>query len=285
MIDVVARTNALQTGEVDVIDDPELRTLHMLEKVSGVVVREVGGSKHFSFPMLMDQAPYDNIDVRLALKYAIDREAVLQTILRGHGYLGNDHPIAKNQRFFASELPQRQYDPDKAKFHLKRAGLSGLDITLHAADIYTGGLDAAVLYKEHASKAGINIDLKRVSTDGYWSEIWNVKPFCVSYWSGRATEDLMLTLAYSSESSWNETHWKHDRFDKLLVEARAELDYAKRREMYVEMQTILHDQGGFVCPVFANWVFATTEKVQVPDKLAGNWILDGDKNTERWWFA
>ena len=141
------------------------------------------------------------------------------------------------------------------------------------------------LPKEHAAKAAINIDLKRVPADGYWSEVWNVKPFCVSYWNGRATEDLMLTIAYSSESAWNETHWKHDRFDKLLVEARAELDNGKRREMYVEMQTILHDEGGFVCPVFANQICVTNDKVRVSDKLAGNWAVDGLKNSERWSFA
>lgn len=285
VIDVTARTSAVQTGEVDVMDDPDLRTVHLLEQKPGLVVREVGGSKHYSYPMLMDRAPFDNVDVRSALKYAIDREAILRTLLRGHGYLGNDHPVAKIQRFFASELPQRRYDPDKAKFHLKQAGLSSLDVTLHAADIYTGGLDAAVLYKEHAAKADINIEINRVSADGYWSEVWNVKPFCVSYWSGRPTEDLMLTLAFSSESAWNETHWKNERFDKLLVEARAELDTAKRREMYVEMQRLIRDEGGFVCPVFANLICVTSDKVQTPEKLAGNWVLDGDRNTERWWFA
>jgi peptide/nickel transport system substrate-binding protein len=285
VIDVVARISAIQTGEIDVIDDPDLRTLHLLKKKPGLVVREVGGTKHYAFPMLMDSPPFDNLDVRLALKYAIDREAILQTLLRGHGYLGNDHPIAKNQRFFASELPQRRYDPDKAKFHLKQAGLSSLDVTLHAADIFTGGVDAAVLFKEHAAKAGININVNRVSADGYWSEIWNVKPFVVSYWNGRATEDLMLTLAYSSKSAWNETHWKNERFDKLLVEARAELNTVKRREMYAEMQRILRDEGGLVCPVFANQVFVTTDKVQVPDKIGGNWGVDGYKNTERWSFA
>ena len=72
--------------------------------------------------MRTTRAPYDNNDVRLALKYAIDREAVLQTVLRGYGYVGNDHPIGRNQPYFGRDLEQRQYDPDKAKFHLKKAG-------------------------------------------------------------------------------------------------------------------------------------------------------------------
>ncbi len=283
--DVTARTSALQTGEVDAIDDPETKTLHLLKNVSGVVVHEVGGNSHFTFPMRMDLAPFDDINVRSALKYSIDREAMLQILLRGHGYLGNDHPISKNQRFFASEIPQRSYDPEKAKFHLKQAGLSSLDVTLWAGEIYAGGVDSAVLYKEHAAKAGINLEVKQVPTDGYWSEVWNVKPFCVSVWYGQPTEDMMLTQAFAADSAWNETHWTHERFNQLLVEARAELDNAKRRAMYVEMQQLIHDEGGFVCPAFRNWLMATNDKIRVSDRIAGDAPVDGNRNAERWSFA
>jgi peptide/nickel transport system substrate-binding protein len=283
--DVGARTSALRDGTVDVIDDPEPQTLHLLEQVPNLLIREVGGNSHYTFPMLMDTAPFDNIDVRSALKYAINREAMLQTLLRGHGYLGNDHPISKAQRFFASELPQRRYDPDKAKFHLKQAGLSELDVTLWASEIYAGGIDSAVLYKEHAAKAGINITVEQVPTDGYWSEIWNVKPFCVSVWYGQPTEDMMLTQAFSADSAWNETHWNNERFEKLLVAARAELDNTKRREMYVEMQQLIRDEGGFVAPVFRNWLVGASNKVYIPEKIAGDMPVDGNRNTQRWSFA
>ena len=161
-----------------------LRTITHLNSVPDLQVHEVSGTRHFTFPMLMDAAPFDNVDVRTAFKYAIDRDAILQALLRGHGYLGNDHPIAKVQKYYASDLPQREYDADKAKFHLKKAGYDSLDVTLWAGDVYTGGVDSAILYQEHASKAGINMKVQRVSTDGYWSEVWNVKPFCVTLVQG-----------------------------------------------------------------------------------------------------
>ncbi|MEM7172898.1 MAG: ABC transporter substrate-binding protein [Pseudomonadota bacterium] len=282
--DVSARAAALQTGQVDVMDDPEIATLDRFASSENVDIHEVGGNSHYTFPMLMDTAPYDNRDVRQALKYAIDREAMLQTLLRGHGYLGNDHPISKTQRYYASELPQREYDPDKAKFHLKQAGLDSLDVTIWAGDIYDGGVDSAVLYKEQAAKAGINMNVEQVPTDGYWSEVWNVKPFCVSFWYGRPTEDLMLTTAFSRDSAWNETHWNNDRFEELLVAARAEIDQDKRRDMYVEMQSLIRDEGGFVCPVFRSWLAGTSNNIGVPEKIAGDAPVDGNRNTQRWWF-
>ncbi len=283
--DVAARTNALTTGEIDMMDRCDIKTLTLLERNSEVRVEETSGTGHYTFAMRTDTPPFDNNDVRLALKFGLNRDALLQTILRGHGYLGNDHPIGKPNRYFAADLPQRHYDPDKAKFHLKQAGLSELTVALHAADAAFGGaVDAAVLYKEHASKAGITIEVVREPNDGYWSNVWMVKPWTAVYWSGRPTEDWMFSTAYEAGATWNDSFWVHDRFNELLQEARAELDEGKRREMYFEMQQIVRDEGGVVVPLFNNYVFAMNQKVQ-HGPMASNWANDGQKGMERWWFG
>ena len=154
--DVMARTNVLQTGEADVIEQPDLKTLHLLKRQKGIVINEVGGTRHFPYPMLMTVPPFDDPDVQMALKYSVDRDAWVQKILKGHGYVGNDHPVGRNQRYFAGDLEQRTYDPDQAKFHLKKAGQEGLALPLVAAEVYPGGVDGAILYQESAKAAGID---------------------------------------------------------------------------------------------------------------------------------
>jgi peptide/nickel transport system substrate-binding protein len=263
IVDVAARTNALTTGEIDMMDRCDIKTVHLLERRPELRVEETSGTAHYTFAMRTGTSPFDSNDVRLALKYGLDRETLLQTILRGHGYLGNDHPIGKSNRFFASELEQRAYDPDKAQFHLKKAGLDKLEVSLHAADAaFPGAVDAAVLYKEHAANAGITIKVVREPNDGYWSNVWMQKAWSAVYWSGRPTEDWMFSTAYAAGASWNDTFWTHDRFNTLLVEARSELDEARRRVMYGEMQRIVRDEGGVVIPMFNNYVFAMNRKVQ-----------------------
>jgi len=285
IVDVAARTNALVTGEIDAMDRVDLKTVNLLKRNKRVKIVEISGTQHYTFAMRTDTAPFDDNHVRLALKLALDREALIQTVLRGHGVLGNDHPIGANQQFFASELPQRSYDPDKAKFHLKKAGLSSLKVDLSAADAaFAGAVDAAVLYKEHAAKAGIDINVVREPNDGYWSNVWMKKPWCAVYWSGRPTADWMFSTAYAAGAAWNDTFWKNDRFNELLVAARAELDQGKRRAMYVEMQKLVRNEGGVVIPMFANYLSATSENVQF-ENLAANWDMDGLKAIERWWFA
>ncbi len=284
--DVAARTNALTTGEIDTMDRVDLKTVHLLKRRKNIKIEEVTGTLHYTMPMHMDVAPFDNHDVRMALKLSLNREALLKTILRGHGVLGNDHPISPANRYHAGDLPQRTYDIDKAKFHMKKAGLSNLKVKLSAADAaFAGAVDAAVLYKEHAAPAGIDIEVVREPNDGYWSNVWLKKPWCMVYWGGRPTEDWMFSQAYAKGADWNESHLDHDKFNKLLIQARAELDENKRREMYVEMQSIVRDEGGTVIPAFANYVFASAKNVMHRDSMAGNWDMDGTKASERWWFG
>ncbi len=286
--DVTARTAALQTGELDAMSNVDLKTVHLLKKTPGVNVVKTTGNQHVTLPMLMDVPPFDNNDLRLALKYAVDREQWLKTILKGYGAVGNDHPIgAANQyQATADEIPQRVYDPDKAKFHLKKAGHDSITLDFHtSATAFGGAVDAAVLYQETAKVAGININVVREPNDGYWSNVWLVKPFSLVSWGQRPTPDVMFSLAYAAEAAWNETHFKHERFNKLLIEARAELDDNKRGELYFEMQQILRDEGGTIVPFFRNFVYAHRNNVMHDEKLSGNWALDGNRGTERWWFA
>ena len=80
------------------------------------------------------------------------------------------------------------------------------------------------------------------------------------------------------------THWKNAQFNKLLVQARAELDETKRRDMYAEMQRILRDEGGAIVPMFANAIDARTDKVN-HGKVSGITPFDGRRIIERWWLV
>ena len=286
LVDLNARTTALITGDVDAIDRLDLKTVGLLKRRPQVKVHSVAGTQHFTFAMSTKQKPFDDVNVRLALKYGVNRQELVDKILFGYGEVGNDHPIGSGQRYYNKDLAQREYDPDKAKFHLKQAGLDSLKVDLSAADAAFGGaVDAAVLYQNSAKKAGIELAVKREPNDGYWADIWMKKPFCAVYWSGRPVEDQMFSTAYASGAAWNDTFWENARFNELLTAARAELDDEKRRAMYYEMQEIVHDDGGTVIPMFAAYVFATNDKLDFGGDFASNWSSDGERWMERWSFT
>jgi peptide/nickel transport system substrate-binding protein len=109
-------------------------------------------------------------------------------------------------------------------------------------------------------------------------------PWSACYWSGRVTADWMFTIGYKAGGNWTDSFWNHPRFEALLVAGRAELDEAKRNDIYVEMQHIVSNEGGVLVPCFANNVDAASDALGRPAKLAGNWELDGSRSMERWWF-
>ncbi len=286
VIDLNARTTSLISGDVHSIDKLDLKTVGLMARNPGINIHSVSGNQHYTFAMSANKAPFTDPNVRLAMKHAINREELVEKILFGYGTVGNDVPIGRGQRFFNDEMPQTAYDPDKAKFYLKEAGLDSLDVELAASDAaFPGAVDAAVLFQNSASAAGINLDVARVPNDGYWSDVWMQHPFSAVYWSGRVVEDAMFTTAYSSGAAWNDTFWDNARFNELLVAARAELDEAKRREMYFEMQLILNQDGGAIIPMFANYVFATGPDVVPSEEFGSNWDVDGERWMERWSFA
>ena len=285
LIDAASRNNALVTGEVDVINRPDRKTWKRLGATKGVNVQKIPASLHRTWPMHTDTAPFDNNDVRLALKYGVDRDELVEKILNGTGSVGNDHPISPVNKYFNSELPQRVYDPDKAKFHLKKAGMENLNVKLSTSEgIWEGAMDAALLYSASAAKAGIKLDVNKVPNDGYWSDVWLKHPWSAAYWSGRPTEDWMFTVAYAAGANWNESRWAHPRFNELLKSARAELNEDRARDMYWEMQQLTRDEGGTVIALFADHLIGHSDKL-AHGKIAGNWELDGYRLIERWWFA
>ena len=154
--DANARQSALITGDVDTVSSLDLKTMALMQRNKDIEIDNVPSGSAVTLPMFCDVAPFDNLDVRLALKHAINREDIVEKILFGTGTVGNDFHLSPNMPYYP-EIEQRAYDPDKAKFHLKQAGLDSLSVDLSATDsVLAGAVDMTVLYAEHAKAAGIH---------------------------------------------------------------------------------------------------------------------------------
>lgn len=284
--DVVARQAALQSGQVDGINRVSLKTAHLLGKTKGLRLQETVGRLNYWLTANTTAEGFNNRDLRLALKYGLDRQQLLQVIFNGHGQVGNDQPITPGYRYYDASNVAKTYDPEKAKFHLKKTGRDTLSVKLHTSEAaFPGAVDFATLYKQQAAKAGINIDVIREGSDGYWAKVKSNTPsWYMTYWSGRVTEDGMLSTVFAESSQRNYTKWKNPEFNQLLVSARGELDETKRRQMYGRMQQIVSDDGGAIIPIFGNYVDAYAQRVRAPKVIATNENLDGSRLLERWWI-
>lgn len=282
MNDSTARINALSAGQVDFINTVEPKVAPLLSRAPNIDILQSSGKGFYSFLMHCDTAPFDNNDLRLALKYAVDREAILKRVVGGFGTIGNDYPVNANYALAPTDIEQRVYDPEKAAYHFKKSGHDGPLLLRTSEAAFPGAVDAAQLFQQSAAKAGIKIDVQRVPSDGYWSEVWNVQPFCASYWGGRPTQDSRYSTSYVSNAEWNDTRFKRADFDAMAGQARAEFDQDKRRALYRDMAIMVRDEGGLILPVFNNYVNAASKRLKGFVHDIGNDISNGRIASRVW---
>jgi peptide/nickel transport system substrate-binding protein len=283
--DQAARTAALQSGEVDAVNRLDARTVNLLMKDKNLnIVRTKGTGNRYCFVSRVTDSPFDNKDLRLALKWGIDREKIIESVYSGFAVPGNDHTLDSFNPYYNSNMPQRVYDADKAAFHFKKSGISG-PIELQTSEgAWNTAVDCAVLYQESLKKAGIELSVKKVSADGYWDNIWLKQPFCAVYWGRRPTADQVFTQVYGSASDWNDSNWRMPEFDKIVAEARIELDETKRKELYGTCQEMIAEDGGMVCFAITDYLDGYSTKLQGAEPHA-RYDMNDNRIAEKGWFA
>ena len=257
--DETARINAMLAGNIEVASQIGPRVLKRVKSTPGFAVLETKSGNYNDFILRQDNETTRNPDLALAIKYLSDREQ-MQTALGG-GVIGNDQPIYPSHRYFNTELKQRPYDPERAKFHFGKSGLGNTALPLYVMANNTM-TDQALILQQSALDIGMKIDVQRMPGDGYWSNVWFKKPFSGGNINPRPSADSLLTLFFASTAPWNETGWKSEPFDKLLIEARAATDEAKRKQMYGEMQTLIAEQNSLGIPLFNSFYDGHTTKLK-----------------------
>ncbi|RPH44553.1 MAG: ABC transporter substrate-binding protein, partial [Lysobacterales bacterium] len=260
--DESARVNALLSGDVQLINAVNPRSTKRINASRGYAVLETKSGLYTNLIMRQDAAPTSHPDFVLAMKYLFDRPLIQRALFRGYGALGNDHPIPPGHRYYLSDLPLRQHDPERARFHLKKAGLIGVRLPVYASPAAEGSIDMGSVLQEAAAQVGLKLAVNRVPADGYWSNHWMKHPLGFGNTNPRPTADLLFSLFYKSDAPWNESGWKSEKFDQLLLAARGETDEAKRKQIYGDMQVLVHEKCGIGIPVFISLIDGYDKRIR-----------------------
>lgn len=248
--DATARVNALMAGDVEMISNLDPKAIDLVNSTDGVEVWSVPSGSYPCIVCRTDTAPGNNPDFVKALKYLQRRDYIVEAVLKGQGTVGNDQPINEAYPDHCAELALRPFDPEKAKHHLQKSGVTSAEIEV--AEISNGVTDMVLILQQEAKKIGLDLNVKRVPNDGYWGSVWMKTPMHVGDWNMRPTATIMMSIAFSPEANWNESHWRSDRMGRLLKEARATTDQAKMAELQCEMQTLISEESGVIIPVHKN---------------------------------
>ncbi len=265
--DEVARVNALIAGNVQLINVVPPKSMSQVEKASGVTARSIPSGSYMGICLHTKHGEGNNADFVNAMKHIMRRDRIVKNILRGHGTVGNDHPI--NVAYgvdFCDALPQHEFDPEKAKALFKKSGLSGAEVQV--AEVAGGVTDTMLLVQRECQKIGFNLQIKKVPTDGYWGAVWQKTAMNVTAWNMRPTATIMLDLSYAPGAPWSDTGWENEQMGVLLAKAKAETDPKVKHELLCQMQKIVADNAPVVIPSHRNIVDGISDKVKGVPKLA-----------------
>ena len=260
--DESARVNGLLAGDLDLVLSIDPRSVSRVSASSQHAVFETKAGPYTDLIMRRDSAPGNNADFVQGMKHLFNREQMIKSIMLGHGVLANDQPVHPGMRFHFKGLKQRPYDPEKAKWHFQRANMGSATIPMVVSPVATGSIEIATILQQEARKAGVNFDLRRMPADGYWAQHWMKHPVGFGMIQPRPSVDTMLSLFCKSDAPQNESGWKNDKFDQLLLAARGETDEARRAQMYADLQTMVHEESGIGIPYFMSSLDGHTRKLR-----------------------
>ena len=259
--DSVARVNALVSGQVDAISDVPGVQVGLL-KSSGLQAIVNPGGGWTPLVMNTNAAPYNDVRVRQAMKHLIDRKQSISVARQGYATVGNDL-FAKSDPLYAASIPQRSYDPEKARSLLKAAGQLDTEFVLRTAAAESDFVPLALAFAQGAKKAGVKVTIQQDPADTFWDNTWGVAPFTFSSWGYRSffTQWLQSFVSYNAqETRWNNASQK--KASRLVYKAAATGDAQRRTNLTFAAQKLLWDDGGYIIPYFKQTIDGASKKVQ-----------------------
>ncbi|MDD9855789.1 MAG: ABC transporter substrate-binding protein [Gammaproteobacteria bacterium] len=260
-----ARLQALLGGQIDMLRNVTAQQRVMLSGGNRFNIQEIPTGNWRGLVFRTDVPPFDDVRVRKAVRLAADRRELVDLILGGGGVVACDTPVEPNDQYRADlSCPQ---DIEGARRLLAEAGYpNGIDIDIHVSTLEPTWPQLAEAYQQQAAKAGIRVNIVQVPTDGYWDEVWKKKDVVATRWNERPADQALHEI-YLSTAKWNESYYNAPAFDRLLAAARRELDFDKRRALYVRAQEMLWENSGTLIPYTVTRNVGATARVKNLDAV------------------
>jgi len=251
---------ALASKQVHGIFSLETFQIDAAKKLDHVNTYSVPTANTATLHMWVDTPPWDDDRVRLAVRYAMDNDALIQISLGGAGAVGEHHHVSPVQPEY-SPMPFKR-DIAKAKQLLADAGHpDGFDTEMHCLPTPEWMPVTAQAMKEMLADVGIRVKLTVLPIETMW-EMWNKVPFIYLNWSHRPLAVMMLALAYRKTAVWNVAKWYNDEFEALLDEAEGLVDVPKRRAVVAKIQKLLQEEGPMALPFWIEFHTAYDKRVK-----------------------
>jgi peptide/nickel transport system substrate-binding protein len=265
-----ARMQALLGGQIDFENTVTNQQKPMFASSNKFKMMEVPTGNWRGLVFRTDIAPFTDVRVRQAVRMAADREELIKLIMGGAATVACDTPVKPDDQYRADiKCPQ---DIAGAKKLLAEAGFpDGIDVEVYVATLEPTWPILAEAYQQQAAEAGIRVTIKQVPSDGYWSDTWMQKTISATRWNERPADSALHEI-YLSSAKWNESYYDDAGFDALLGKARRELNFDRRKALYVQAQEHLHETAGTLIPYHVSKLYVMNSRVDGIDAVENHTI-------------
>jgi peptide/nickel transport system substrate-binding protein len=252
--------DALATGVIHgagALDGPQVASLATTSGIKTVVSHS---GEIVPFTMRVDQPPFNDVNVRQAMRLLVDRPQLIDSALDSYGVVANDLFSPYDPDFDHSLVRAAQGDIPQAKFLLKKAGAEGLTVTLTTSAVATGTVAMATVLAAQAKAAGVTINLSNVPPGTFFGPNYLKWTFAQDYYNyypylSQVAESMLLG------SPFNETHTNNPQYTSLYNQANATANPSLRKEILQEMQRFDFTEGGYIIPAYIDVLDAYSDKI------------------------
>lgn len=244
--EAAARTAMIRTGEADIVVTLPPEAVDSLKNDPNVNVVVTNSMGQIAYDLNVENPPLNNKLVRQALNHAVDKEAIVQHVLKGLGTVTNS-PLSPGVQYRATFAPYK-YDPERAKKLLAEAGHpNGFKLTLWGVfDRYVKGREVTEAIQSYLQAVGVQAEMRAWEWAPYSvASIKDPSRQAVFYLrtSPGADQNISRLFSKSAIGQFNTSNFTHPKVEELLPKARVSFDEKERTELYRQMQAIIWEEA------------------------------------------
>jgi peptide/nickel transport system substrate-binding protein len=254
----------VQAGELDAAIFVPFSNVAELEKNPDLTVHRDPSTREDHLLINHEHGALAKKEVRQALDFAIDEQAIVDTVTFGVGEVANSY-VPKGALYHNADNLVRPYDPEKARQMLADAGASDLTLNYLVDAGAQTWEQIAVLIQQQLAKAGVTVNIQKVDPSTSWDTlVVGEYDVAVNYWTNDVIDpDQKTTFVLGHDTNMNYmTRYNNPKVKELVEQARVEMDPAKREALYKEIQVIAKDDVHWIDLYYSPYVNVSRKNIE-----------------------
>jgi len=262
---------SLRSENLDIAYRISYKNLKVLADAEGINVNAFPTYNIYYLAIKDNKAPFNDVRVRKALNYAIDREALTKAVTFGYAVPAITGIPPNLAGSLAGIEPLYPYDPEKAKELLKEAGYpNGFSFEAIIGAV-SPDLETGLVLQRYFKAIGVDLKLIAEEPSTMWSHLqagaYQDAAFSFWYPDFPDAAGTLVPFYYSTntppEGCCNFSYYANEEVDRLLDKAAEETDNEKRSKLYIEVNKILYNDAAKV------WLYHVQEALPASAKVKG----------------